>query len=57
MGIAAELRGPPEVREGRTEIGKKAAGDRSIAAYRARPQGEGQGSNLHFEDLFEIASG
>src|SRR6266550_9585064 len=53
MGIAVELRGPTNLREGRTEVGEEAAYGRLILNNRARPQGERERLDLRFEDLFE----
>ena len=53
MGIAVELRGPANLREGRTEIGEEGAYGRLILNHGARPQGEGECLDLRFEDLLE----
>ena len=39
MGIAVELRGPANLREGRTEIGEEGAYGRLILNHGARPRG------------------
>ena len=53
MGIAVELRGPANLREGHTEVGEEGAYGRLILNHGARPQGEGECLDLRFEDLLE----
>jgi hypothetical protein len=56
MGIAAQLGEPANLRESGAEISEEAAGRRSIVFDRARPQSEGKGLDMCFQDLFQAGS-
>jgi len=53
MRIATQLGEAAKVGEGAAEISQEAVRGRSIVAYGARAEGEGEGADLGLEDLFQ----